>query len=137
MRIKHFSVWFSRFVPASWKKSRKDHLDLSITPNAYIKMILDMDEIPLFYNILASLFPWLVLAGYLVFPGTFTSLRTSTSMKDMAAKNEIGKVAYNAVQNASLVGIATVCCTIGLCGEVWIWWQQKPNFLWLVHKVFL
>lgn len=37
----------------------------------YMKMLLEQNKIPSIHNLQASLFTWLLLAGYLVFPGTF------------------------------------------------------------------
>ena len=36
----------------------------------YMEMLLHLDEIPRIYNILGSLFTWIILAGFLVVPGT-------------------------------------------------------------------
>lgn len=41
----------------------------------YIDMLLEIDSVPKFHNILASAFTWILLAGYLVFPATFTKLQ--------------------------------------------------------------
>jgi len=49
------------------------------------------------HNILAALFSWLTLAGYVVIPGTFTSLRDSEKL----GNSESGRVVQNAVQNTS------------------------------------
>jgi hypothetical protein len=38
-------------------------------------MLLALDDIPPFWNLLASFFTWILLAGFLLFPGTFTSWR--------------------------------------------------------------
>lgn len=101
-------------------------------------MILHMEEeIKFKWNILAAFFSWILLAGYLVFPGTFTSLRTSTSFRQTTAKTEVGKVAYHAVQNFPLLGIAAVCCAVGLCGAAWLWCRWWYNCVWLARKIFL
>jgi len=38
-------------------------------------MLLALDDIPEMSNIMASFFTWILLAGFLLFPGTFTSLQ--------------------------------------------------------------
>jgi hypothetical protein len=38
-------------------------------------MLLALDDIPNYWNLLASFFTWILLAGFLLFPGTFTSWR--------------------------------------------------------------
>ena len=49
-------------------------------------MLLDLDNISTIYNLLASLFTWLLLAGYLVLPGAFASIRNSRTLSDGAGK---------------------------------------------------
>jgi hypothetical protein len=100
-------------------------------------MLLDMEKIPILDNILAGGFSWILLAGYLVFPGTFTSLRKSTSFQETASSSEIGKTAYIAVQNVSLLGVAAACCCIGLFGSSWLCYRNRHNYVWLARKVFL
>ena len=83
----------------------------------YIKMLLDLDTIPRRDNILAALFVWLLLAGYLVFPATFTSLEEK---KPDPTKPE-GKIEItliNVVKNAPLLWIAGVCCIIAGLGMI-------------------
>ena len=77
----------------------------SPTPNPplstpYIDMLLERDDIPTRHNILASVFTWLLLAGYMIFPGAFTSIRNSRVLADGSGK--AGKVVLKAVQDAPL-----------------------------------
>lgn len=39
-----------------------------------MNMLLALDGIPRLDNLLASFFTWILLAGFVLFPGTFTSL---------------------------------------------------------------
>lgn len=41
----------------------------------YVNMLLAVDDIPQIHNLLAGGFVWLLLAGFVLFPGTFTSLQ--------------------------------------------------------------
>lgn len=41
----------------------------------YMNMLLALDGIPRMHNILAAFFTWILLAGFVLFPGTFTSLQ--------------------------------------------------------------
>jgi hypothetical protein len=41
----------------------------------YVNMLLALDDIPTLHNILAGFFNWILLAGFILFPGTFTSLK--------------------------------------------------------------
>ena len=41
----------------------------------YVNMLLALDDIPNLHNLLAAFFNWILLAGFILFPGTFTSLK--------------------------------------------------------------
>jgi hypothetical protein len=41
----------------------------------YVNMLLALDDIPQMFNMMASFFTWILLAGFVLFPGTFTSLQ--------------------------------------------------------------
>ena len=43
------------------------------TQTLYVNMLLALDDISPLFNILASFFTWILLAGFLLFPGTFAS----------------------------------------------------------------
>jgi hypothetical protein len=107
-------------VPQSWKTSEYDYRSQSDSPTKYVRMLLDMEKIPMINNILAAGFSWILLAGYLVFPGTFMSLRKSASFKETASNSQAGRSAYQVIQNISLLAIAAVFCFLGLVGAAWL-----------------
>jgi len=41
----------------------------------YVNMLLALDDIPTLHNLYAGFFNWILLAGFILFPGTFTSLK--------------------------------------------------------------
>lgn len=45
----------------------------------YVNMLLALDSIPRMHNMLAAVFTWILLAGFVLFPGTFTSLQNARS----------------------------------------------------------
>ncbi|KAL4982527.1 hypothetical protein BDW68DRAFT_170658 [Aspergillus falconensis] len=53
-------------------------------------MLLDLDYIPWYYNVISSIANWVLLAGYLVIPGTFTSLQKSDMLNDDLSTSETG-----------------------------------------------
>ncbi|OQU97174.1 hypothetical protein CLAIMM_03150 [Cladophialophora immunda] len=93
-------------------------------------MLLELDEIPRRHNFYASLFTWLILAGYIVFPGTFTSLKSSNSVQEAASKTHAGEIILDTVQNASLLWIAGACCLFGVVGIALLWKRWKRNYIW-------
>jgi hypothetical protein len=99
----------------------------------YMVMSLQANEIPTRCNILAALFSWLILTGYVVFPGTFTSLKNSHTL----GNSKGGKIVQDTIQNVPLLPLAVLCCVAGISGTYWLWWTWWKNYVWLVEQVFL
>jgi predicted histidine transporter YuiF (NhaC family) len=79
-----------------------------------MKMLLQLDEILWWHNVLASLFTWLLLAGYVVLPGAFTSIRNSRVLSEEA--EAAGKAIVNAAQTWPVLLVASMCCAAGASG---------------------
>ena len=101
----------------------------------YMDMLLKLDKIPKLHNILASAFTWLLLAGYVVLPGAFTSVKNSRTLADGAGK--AGKVAVKAMQNPPLLAVAASCCITGALGMGYLWWVRQTNYVWLLNRIIL
>jgi hypothetical protein len=99
----------------------------------YMVKSIQANEAPTWDNYRAALFSWLTLAGYVVFPGTFTSLKTSQTL----ASNNSRKVIQDAVKNVPLLPIVILCSIIGTTGTSWLWWIWRENAVWLVTHLFL
>jgi len=110
-----------------------DHQGTTSTDTSYMAKAAQATQAPTWDNIRAALFSWLTLAGYVVFPGTFTSLKNSETL----ASNSSGKVIQDAVRNVPLLPIAILCCIIGTTGTSWLWWIWRDNAIWLVTHLFL
>ena len=114
------------------------HLDATpVIQTQYMSMLLQLDRIPRTHNALASLFTWVLLAGYLVFPSTFTSLRNSTKIKATAENSDAGEMIFHTVQNVPLLWLAAICCITGACGMGWLSWTWQENYVWLINGIFL
>ncbi len=99
----------------------------------YIDMLLQLDEIPRLHNILAGVFGWLLLAGYLVLPGTFTSIRNSRVLEEGAGK--AGKVVVKAAQNLPLLWVAGFCCGVASLGMVFLGRFWYNNYIWMTNRI--
>jgi hypothetical protein len=64
-------------------------------PTRYVNMLLALDDIPEMFNMMASFFTWILLAGFVLFPGTFTSLQQQQL-------NGVAAQALNIVSNIPL-----------------------------------
>ena len=101
----------------------------------YMDMLLGMDQIPRLHNILASFFTYILLAGFIVFPGTFTSLE---DYKDTnTATSGIEKKLVNTVAHVPLLWIAGTCCVIGGVGMILLWYRWRDNYVWLINRIFM
>lgn len=101
----------------------------------YIDMLLGLDAVSPLHNILASLFVWILLAGYIVFPATFTSLQKSSY--DDKADTTLKAHALATARNLPLLYVAAVACGIGILGCVWLWWVHRSNYVWVINRIFL
>ncbi|KAF3760021.1 hypothetical protein M406DRAFT_270073 [Cryphonectria parasitica EP155] len=49
---------------------------------SYHRMIIDSNEVPVWYNVTAAAVSWAILAGFFTFPSTFTSLEQSHALEN-------------------------------------------------------
>jgi hypothetical protein len=104
-----------------------------------MEMLLHLDEIPRMYNILASLFTWIMLAGFLVVPGTFTTFKESKAFQD-ADDNDDDEVAHaivHSIANIGLLWLSGAFCIVGAVGCLALWFRWRENYVWLINRVFL
>lgn len=101
----------------------------------YIDMLLGLDQVSPLHNILASLFVWILLAGYIVFPATFNSLQKSSL--DAKADTRLKSEALKTARNLPLLYVAAVACGIGIVGCLWLWWKHRKNYVWVINRIFL
>ncbi|CAE6376920.1 unnamed protein product [Rhizoctonia solani] len=101
----------------------------------YMNMLLELDAIPKFHNMLASFFTWILLAGFVIFPGTFTSIQQLDL--DDPSRSDAERWILGQVKNTPLLVIAGLCCVIGSIGMIWLWHRWHNNFIWLVNRIFL
>ncbi|KAF8154712.1 hypothetical protein B0H34DRAFT_717552 [Crassisporium funariophilum] len=97
----------------------------------YVNMLLALDDIPRLHNMYAGFFTWILLAGFILFPGTFTSLQ------NLSASGQVESRLVNAVTHIPLFVIAWLCCGIGGTGMMWLWWRWRKNYLWALNRIFL
>ncbi|KAI0134074.1 hypothetical protein BJ170DRAFT_678989 [Xylariales sp. AK1849] len=102
----------------------------------YMEMLLSLDTIPRMHNIYASFFSWILLAGFVVFPGTFTSIEDLSTETDVQVVTAASTV-LNSVKNVPLLVIAAVCCGVGATGMGWLAIRWRRNYVWLLNRLFL
>ncbi|KAI0266417.1 hypothetical protein BC834DRAFT_823616, partial [Gloeopeniophorella convolvens] len=97
----------------------------------YMNMLLAQDAVPRLHNLLASFFTWILLAGFVVLPGTFSSLQ------QVPAGSGVERTVLHAVQNIPLLVIGYICCAVGASGMCWLWWRWARNYIWLLDHIFV
>lgn len=99
----------------------------------YMIMSIQANLAPRRYTINAAFFLWLILAGYLVLPPTFTSLQSSNAL----GGSKGGQMLQSTVQNVQLLPLAGVLCAVGTVGTSWLWYKWRKNYVWLITYIFL
>ncbi len=95
-------------------------------------MLQRCEEIPLWEGVAISALTWLLLAGYLVFPSTFASIRKSDVLNKAG---DIGRSVDHVVRNVPLIYFASFLCLLSSAGLVWFWWQRRDNYVWILRRI--
>lgn len=96
------------------------------TSLTYTEMCTQSIEAPLRSNALAAFYSWITLAGFLVFPATFTSPQYDDTLRNIKGVQLVGSV----VRRLPL-GVAITCCIFGILGTCVLWYLWRKNFIWL------
>lgn len=86
---------------------------------------------------MASFFTWVLLAGFVIFPGTFTTIRSGKFDEDAANRGQVAERILEGVKNIPLLAIAVTACGVGAIGMVFLWWRWRHNYVFLVNRIFL
>lgn len=89
------------------------------------------------YNLLASAANWILLAGYLVVPATFTSLNDSKAVEKTLQDNDTGRAVLHSIKNPPLLAIACLFFVAGatLLGYLFAWFRE--SYSWVINNIFL
>lgn len=99
----------------------------------YRRMVLEAEQVPAQYTLAAAAALWVVLAGFVILPGTFATLTRSKTLEH----SQEGQFVQELVQNIPLLPIAAVCYVVGIVGLVLLWLQFKSNYIWLLSHIFM
>jgi hypothetical protein len=95
----------------------------------YLDMVKESREIPLRHHIAAAFSSWILLAGFILLPGTFASLDT------LELNDEVGRRLHSLGQNIPLLCLAAVCCSLGVIGITFLWVRFRYNYIWLLDNI--
>lgn len=102
-----------------------------------MEMLLQLDLVPRIHNILSSFFGWLLLAGFVVFPGTFTSIEKLSTDPGVTGDLPAANAILNGFQNLPLLIVASIACGLGALGLLWLAFRWRRNYVWLLNRIFL
>lgn len=122
-------------APALCRVNQLHHAD----ETSYVRMLREEAEMDMRFSITVGAANWALLAGYLVIPGTFTSLQTSNQVEKTLQTNEAGRTVLHMIQNPPLLAIACLLFVSGIAALVWLMHFPKlrGNYPWLINKVFV
>jgi hypothetical protein len=100
---------------------------------SYNDMVLEAHEAPALKCAIAALSNWIFLAGFVVFPGTFTSLGRAA----LLSESQAGRVVQGVIRNTPLLVIGILCCLAGGTGIEWTAWKFRKNYIWLVDRILM
>lgn len=118
--------------------SRASQIDDPIE-TTYVRMLKEEAEMDISFNITVGVANWALLAGYLVIPGTFTSLQTSNQVEKLLQVNKAGRTVLHTIQNPPLLAIACFLLVSGIGALIWLmrFPKLRGNYLWLINKLFV
>jgi len=90
-----------------------------------------LEEVPRLDCILSFIFTWLLLAGFVVLPGTFNTLEGIQS-----GSTQVEKVLHT-IQHLPLLVIGYACCGVGGAGMCILWIRWHHNYVWLLNSIFI
>jgi hypothetical protein len=109
----------------------------------YMGMLLHQSQVierlP-YWNIFAAACTWILLAGFILPPGTYDNFKKSDLVN--AAEKDPTNVGNQILlsfskSNIAVLVLAGILCGIGLLGITGLWLKWKANYIWLINKVLL
>ncbi|KAF8466353.1 hypothetical protein BDZ91DRAFT_633404, partial [Kalaharituber pfeilii] len=118
-----------------------------VPTSRYIHMLLSLDTISKLYNLLAAFSTWILLAGYVLLPGTFVSLQNlpddpppsvdPASAEKPDAAETIKRWLLTQIRNTPLLYLATFCTAVGALGMLALWFRWRKNYVWIINRIFI
>lgn len=105
----------------------------------YVRMLREEAQMDMVFNITVNAANWALLAGYLVVPGTFTSLQTSNQVEKALQTNQTGRTVLHTIQNPPLLAIACFLLVGGIAAFIWLlhFPKLRENYPWLINKLIV
>jgi hypothetical protein len=129
------TISFDSMIDSNTNPSLKTVKRSDTMHSRYVQMLLKQDDIPKLHNILSAFFVWLMLAGFLVFPGTFKSLDgNDADGNDITAK--AAEAILHSVRNIPLLVLGAIACAVAVVGMACLALRHVRNYVWLLNRLF-
>jgi hypothetical protein len=108
----------------------------------YMGMLLHQSQVierlP-YWNIFAAACTWILLAGFILLPGTYDRAQKSDiiTQAEKDPTNVGNQILLSFKTYLGLLVVAGILCGIGLLGITGLWLKWKANYIWLINKVLL
>lgn len=102
-------------------------------------MLLALDKIPRLHNILVQFFAWILLAGFVIMPGSFTSVQRAVDEKSGGIPINLGsnkKLILSRANTATMV-VGFVLIVAGTFGTAWLALRWRKNYVWLLNRLYM
>lgn len=103
----------------------------------YTRMLKEEAQMHWKYNFYANAANWILLAGYLVVPGTFTSLNKSNEVERALQSNDAGRAVLKTLKNPPLLAIACLFLVVGATTLGYLSIMFRKTYSWLINRIFL
>ncbi|KAJ2905527.1 hypothetical protein MKZ38_005171 [Zalerion maritima] len=136
-----------------------ENLRSNTSQTAYVSMPLDQDAVPKWYMILAALFSWLLLAGYVILPGAFTAvgsyipraksahlspktregseIEASPAQAPNATSSNSGEAILKSIKTAPLTVLGGILIGMGALGMLTVGFRWHRNYAWLITRLLI
>jgi hypothetical protein len=94
---------------------------------AYIKMLVDYDNISFKFKLSATCSLWLLLSGFVLFSGTFTTFKLNPAEEILISK----------IENIPMLVFGSLFCGISSIALIYLSLRWKDNSIWLVERILL
>lgn len=101
----------------------------------YAKQLVEFHDFPHREGWLVTFASWLLLAGFVTFPATFTNLKQANLSGQPFGT--AGQWLISKIQNLPLLGVACGCSGLGALGLFLFWIRWRHNYFIVSEKVFL
>lgn len=113
--------------PGNAKRSQESLISEPKKPETHKDMVYEEYCIPFKYKLSATGSLWFLLFGFVLFSGTFTTIKLNTAEEVLISKFE----------NIPMFVLGILFCGASSCALIYLSWRWKNNSIWLVERILL